>query len=107
MIMNETVQNLISGTAVVLDLVVFIFAVVFVMRSKTPDSRLILTGTGLQLLLRVFYVVLPLIMNNFPTFLDSEAIRDYYRYANMLSLVARLLFALGFVMLVNRLTTKV
>lgn len=104
--MNDSTQNLISSAGILLDLVVFVFAIVFVARSKTPDSRLILAGTGLQLLLRIFYVLLPLITNNFSTFLRYEDVMVYYGYANMLSLIAGLLFTVGFVMLVNRVTTK-
>lgn len=85
------------------EVVIFIGCVMYLSRTKTPDSRLLFIGSLIGLIVRVFYFLMPFLAI-YESGYESRAI--VYGIGSFFSFAGRLLFCIGFLRLVQSLTKK-
>jgi len=96
--MNSILSNLLSLTSIISPCVVFGTCCFFLTKKSSVEAILMTIGSGISLLVTIFFRFLPLMMSS--QNLTAIEVSKYYSFSGIIGFVAGICFAAGFLILV-------
>lgn len=95
----DSIMSLLSFTALVSPLLIFLASCFYLSKSAKADSVLLFVGSGIAFLITVFFTLMPRFVQS--RNLPLSELSLYYSIAGIISLVGGICFAVGFFLLVT------
>jgi len=96
--MNSILSNLLSLISIIPSGVVFGTCCFFLIKKSSVEAILMTIGSGISLLITLFYSFLPLLMA--AQNLTAVEVSKYYSFSSVIGFIAGIFFAAGFLILV-------
>lgn len=103
--MNSILTSLLSLVSIISPVIVFGTCCYFLAKKTSVEAILMIIGSGIGLIVTLFYsVLIPFLVND--RHLDYTEISQYYTLVGIVSFIASLCFAAGFLILVYNTVKK-
>ncbi|TCD12865.1 hypothetical protein EZ449_02130 [Pedobacter frigidisoli] len=97
---SSFMSALFGFVSIIPSIIVFIASCYYISKNVKPDSILLIIGSGLSLLLTIFYsFLMPYFMRSWAISVNDTS--SYYTIAGIISFIAGICFAIGLFMLIN------
>lgn len=96
-------QSIIGFLGIFPDLLILIICISYLAKARSSDAMLLFIGSLIRVLVRLFYFVMPYFVSNVDS--PADRVREYYSLGNVAALIGSILFCVGFVLLIKRVTS--